>query len=380
MKILRLLRNYFFYCGIGKEEYNAVKKDAYVSNFEVWRVLHFLMAAVFGFLFIGSMRIGLLKSNGLLYLLAFIYSIAAVVSFFFLKKDSIVAQFLIYLSISLLFLFGCVLSLNRPDSPAVTFIAFLLITPMFMIDKPFFMAFELSAAAAVFLLWTHGVKPGDVWRIDLGNVIVFTFIGIVLNVVANSIRIREFVLRREINIQKDTDDLTGLRNKGALTREINRFLQDGTADRGLLFVMDIDRFKSINDTYGHDAGDDVIRQLGGFLGWMFTHDEIVGRFGGDEFIAFIRNADDSDDACRIAGDIVRGVSENVVLAGGSQKVSVSIGIAVYHGDEKNYSEIFRKADMALYAAKADPENRFHVYDDRAAEQESASTTPGKRND
>ena len=172
MKVLQIVRNYFFYCGIEKDEYNAVKKDAYVSNFEVWRVLHFLMAAVFGALFISSLRYDLMKANTWLYLSAFVYSLLVIYLFFVLKKDSIIAQFLIYLSMSLLFLFGCVLSLKRPEIPAVAFIAFLLITPMIMIDKPFFMAIELSAASAVFLLWTHGVKPHDVWVIDLGNVII----------------------------------------------------------------------------------------------------------------------------------------------------------------------------------------------------------------
>ena len=74
MKLLHILRNYFFYCGIEKDEYNALKKDAYVSNYLVWRVLHFLMAAVFGLLFIGSLRFELMKANSLIYLLSFIYS------------------------------------------------------------------------------------------------------------------------------------------------------------------------------------------------------------------------------------------------------------------------------------------------------------------
>jgi len=361
MRILRILRNFFFYCGIEKDEYNAVKKDAYVSNFKVWRILHFLMAAVFGALYIGSLRFGMLKVNGWLYMTAFFYSVLAILLFFQLKKDSLIAQLLIYLSISLLFLFGCIISIKKPDIPAVTFIAFLLITPMFMIDKPFFMAIELGAASTVYLLWAHSEKRYDIWRIDLGNVLVFTVVGIFLNVIANSLRIKEFVLTREIKIQKDMDDLTGLMNKGALTRKINHFLLDDTADKGLLFVMDIDCFKLINDTYGHDVGDDVIRQFGSFLGKMFTGDEIVGRFGGDEFITFIRNEDDPDIARRIAGDIIEGAPEHIVLAGGRQKISLSIGIAIYHGDEKNYSEIFKKADIALYEAKADSENRYHLY-------------------
>ena len=361
MRLLRLLRNYFFYCGIEKEEYNALKKDAYVSNFLVWRVLHFLMAAVFGLLFIGSLRYELMKANNLLYLLSFLYSVIAIVLFYILKKDSIIAQLLIYLSISLLFLFGCILSLLRPDSQAVSFIAFLLVTPMFMIDKPFFMAFELSAASAVFLIWTKSVKPYGVWQIDCANVIAFTVIGIFLNVIANSIRIKEFVLTREINIQKDTDELTQLKNKGALTREINGFLADEASDRGILFMLDIDRFKAINDTYGHDTGDDVIRQMGSYLGGKFTDGEIVGRFGGDEFIIFIPNCNEADTADRIAGDIVKGIPESVVLPDGNQKVNLSVGVAIYNGQEKNYSEIFKKADTALYKAKADPDKRYCIF-------------------
>jgi len=360
-KILHLLRNYFFYCGIEKDEYNALKKDAYVSNFLVWRVLHFLMAGVFGLLFVGSLAVPLLKQNSVLYFAAFLYSAVAIGFFLVLKKDSIIAQFLIYLSISLLFLFGCILSLKRPEIPAVSFIAFLLITPMFMIDKPFFMAFELAAAAAVFLLWSSGVKPYAVWEVDCGNVVVFTVVGIFLNVIANSLRIREFVLTREINIQKDTDELTGLKNKGALTREINRFLEGGPKDKGVLYMLDIDRFKAINDNYGHDTGDRVISQVGSFLGGMFTGGEIVGRFGGDEFIVFDKNGSDPEAACAVAADIVRGAPECVSIADTGKKISLSIGVAVCSGQEKNYSEIFKKADVALYQAKADSQNRYRLY-------------------
>ena len=361
MKYLRIIRNYFFYCGIEKDEYNAIKKDAYISNFEVWRILHFLMAAFFGTLYICSLRFSMLKSNSLLYLLAFVYSVIGIVLLFKLKKDSIIAQLLIYLSISLLFLFGCLISVNKPNIPAVAFIAFLIITPMFMIDKPFFMAIELGAASTVYLLWSHGLKQYDIWRIDLGNVLIFTVVGIFLNVIDNSLRIKEFVLTRKINVQKDTDELTGLKNKGAMTREINQFLSDGSMGKGLLFVMDIDKFKSINDTFGHDIGDDVLRQMGSFLDETFNSDDIIGRFGGDEFIAFIRNNDDPEAARQIADRITEEVPEKVVLENGMQKINISVGIAIYHGEENNYSELFKKADIALYDAKADSENRYRLY-------------------
>ena len=293
----------------------------------------------------------------------FLYAVFATFLFFKLKKDSLIGQLLIYLTMSLLFLFGGFLSQSRPDSNATAFIAFLLVMPMFMIDKPFFMAIELSASSAVFLVWMHGIKPHDVWMLDLYNVVMYTVIGSFLNIIANAIRIREFVLTRKINLQYNTDELTGIRNKGALTREINEFLADHFNDKGILFILDVDRFKFVNDTYGHDVGDQVIIQLGHFLDGRFTQQkEIVGRFGGDEFIVFIKDTDDPDTARQIADDLISGASESVALPNERQKISISIGIAMFHGQEKNYSELFKKADTALYKAKADPENRYYVYE------------------
>ena len=361
MRVLKKLSNYFFYCGIERDEYNAIKKDAYVSNFVIWRILHFLMATAFGVLFSISLFNDLLKQNSFIYLVAFMYSAVAISFFFCLEKDSLLAQFIIYISISLLFIFGCLISQNKPEIPATTFIVFLMITPMFMIDKPFFMAIELCAAAALFLIWMYFEKAHEIWLIDLVNVLTFTIIGIFLNIIANAVRIREFVLTREINIQKDTDDMTGLKNKGALTREINNFLANPATDKGVMFMLDIDHFKAINDTYGHDIGDSVIKPLGSFLETTCVEKEILGRFGGDEFILFIKNTDDVASAGKLAADIIKGASEAVSLPKENEKISISIGIAVYKGVEKYYSEIFKKADIALYKSKADPNNRFYIY-------------------
>ena len=362
MRFLRTARNYFFYSGIEKDEYNAVKKDAYISNYKVWRLLHVLMVVAFAFLYVGSLMNDMLELNKIFYLAALVYSVIASVLFFILKKDSLAAQLLIYLSMSLLFLFACLITQNKPEIPATTFIALLLIAPMFMIDKPFFMTFELAAASTVFLIWMYNVKPYDIWQMDLINVIIFTIVGIILNIIANSIRIKEFTLTRKIAIQKDTDSLTGLMNKGALIREIQAVLDDASTDKGILFVMDVDRFKHINDTYGHDVGDNVIVQLGNLLGRKFVKDEIAGRFGGDEFIVFVENTDDPEFARGIAEAITSGASEKIKYNGQDSEVRVSIGIAIYHGVEKSYSELFKKADTALYRAKADTNNRYCFYE------------------
>lgn len=353
MKILKKIRNYLCYCGIEKEEYDAVKRSAYQSNFEVWRMLHCLMSALFGFLFVYSLFADLFKSNTYFYLGIFIYSLTNTIVFFTLKKSSDLTQGLIYLSIAVLFLFGCLITQNKPNTSATLFFILLLITPMFMIDQPFIMSILLVAVSAGFSVWMYHVKPFDIWEMDFIDAITYTVVGIFIHIIINSIRIREFVLTRKINIQKDTDDLTGLKNKGALTRAINDFLADKEKDKGIMLMLDINDFKHVNDTYGHDVGDSVINQFGAFLASTFKGNDIIGRFGGDEFIVFIKDSDDLEAAAEAARTIINGVSECVKLPDEKKIVGVSIGIAIYRGEEKNYSEVFKKADVALYKTKAD---------------------------
>lgn len=361
MKVLHTLINYLCYCGIEKEEYNSVKKDAYVSNFSIWRILHCFMAVVFAVLFFDSLFDSLLIQNSLIYGLYLVYAVISAVCFFIIKKDSLIAQFWIYLSISLLLLLGCFLTQTNLEHPSTTFVVMLLITPMFMVDKPYFMGIEAAVASAIYLVWMHGLKEPIIWKMDLINVTVFAISGFFIHVISNSLRIKEFVLTRKLNIQKDIDELTGLKNKSALTREINEFLSNKKKDKGILFVLDIDRFKSINDTYGHDVGDSVIKQLGAYLNGCFNNGEIVGRFGGDEFIFFKKDSDDEDTAERIAQEIVSGVTKNITLPDEKQTVSASIGIALYHGEEKYYSELFKNADLALYEVKAKRTGHYKIF-------------------
>ena len=370
MRILRIIRDYLFYCGIKRDEYRKLKKDAYISNFEVWRVLHCLMTAVFAMLVVVSLTIKFVSPNMIFYMFGFAYSVIVSLMFLFvLRKDSLIAQLIIYLSISLLFLFACFITQNKPEVPATTFIVFLLIAPMFMIDKPYFMLIELGTASTIFLVWMRSVKPYNIWMMDAMNIIVFAIVGLFLHIIANSLRIKEFVLSRKLNIQKDIDELTGIKNKAALTREINKYLGDKTNEKGVLFMMDIDHFKMVNDTYGHDVGDSVISQLGSLLSTLFPNGEVVGRFGGDEFIVFIKNSNDKTLAEEAAKKIISSARENIQLPDIDKKVSISIGIAVYNGVENNYSELFKKADVALYRTKANRVVGFNFYEDAAPANE-----------
>jgi diguanylate cyclase (GGDEF)-like protein len=359
MKFFRKLRNYFCYCGIEKEEYNSIKKNAYISNFEVWRVLHFLMAAAFGVAFAISMFDQIMAINKIVYGVAFGYSILVISFFFFIKKDSLVAQLLIYLSISVLLLFGAFVSSNSKNLPAVSFIAFLLITPIFMIDKPYFIAIELVAASLIFNVWMYLVKPIEIWRVDLVNTIAFTIISIFIHIISSSLRIKEFVLIKKINLQKDIDDLTGLKNKSCLTREINAYIERDTEfKQGIFFVLDIDRFKEFNDTYGHDVGDEILKHVANIIKDQVYGRDYVIRWGGEEFVVIL--VDYRIDQAMALAEKLRSKIEN--SNNGICPITISVGVYRYNKNE-TYHQAISKADQALYKAKELGRNQVVNYKD-----------------
>lgn len=161
--------------------------------------------------------------------------------------------------------------------------------------------------------------------------------------------------------QAEHDLLTGLYNRVTTMRRIDGIIaQSGPGDRHTLFVIDIDNFKQINDCMGHLCGDRMIVRTAEEIRRLFRSDDVAGRIGGDEFVVFVRNADSAltvrkAEALRLAFERMRdSVSFGRVVSG-------SIGIALYPLDGRSYEALFRKADIALYAAKHCGKDAFRVY-------------------
>lgn len=161
------------------------------------------------------------------------------------------------------------------------------------------------------------------------------------------------------------DDLTGVFNRRAfLARaeaELSRFNRNGTIFSILL--IDIDHFKSINDRFGHAAGDEVLRRLSAAVEHELRAVDVFGRFGGEEF-CIILNGTNEPDALQAAERIRQRITEKCSLKRAGHTVTASIGIAgVTHGDE-DISTVIQRADKALYAAKNSGRNRSILFDAR----------------
>jgi diguanylate cyclase (GGDEF)-like protein len=170
-------------------------------------------------------------------------------------------------------------------------------------------------------------------------------------------------LRDRLRDQSIRDPLTGLFNRRyleeTLTRELNR-AERTTRPLGLL-VIDIDHFKRLNDTYGHDAGDAALAEVGRLLGKSFRTSDIACRYGGEEFVIVLPEAAKGFAATR-AESLRQAVKELRVSARGApiSALSISIGVAHFPDDGRTPEDLLRAADVALYAAKAQGRDRVVV--------------------
>ncbi|MGB0671848.1 MAG: putative bifunctional diguanylate cyclase/phosphodiesterase, partial [Rhodospirillales bacterium] len=149
------------------------------------------------------------------------------------------------------------------------------------------------------------------------------------------------------------DQVTSLPNRRLFQDRLNQAINQ-TGRRGgrmALFFLDLDRFKQVNDTLGHQAGDILLNRVAKRLLRAVRTTDTVARLGGDEFTVIVENVHEPEDLSRIAQGIIAEVARTVSLPGGEIKVSTSIGIAVYPDDGADSEELIRNADAALYHAK-----------------------------
>lgn len=198
---------------------------------------------------------------------------------------------------------------------------------------------------------------GNTIRDDKGNII--KIIGKTLNVD------REYKEREALKMQSRKDALTGLLNKGVFQEEMAKFFsryQRGlSAEHHAVYIMDIDNFKGINDTYGHMFGDYVLEQYANQLKTVFREQAMVGRIGGDEFAVLKKKIVSRYEAEKYAKQLNASVREMELKNGA--RITTSIGISVFPTDGQEFTGIFRAADIALYHVKNNGKDGYAFYNE-----------------
>jgi diguanylate cyclase (GGDEF)-like protein/PAS domain S-box-containing protein len=159
------------------------------------------------------------------------------------------------------------------------------------------------------------------------------------------------------------DPLTGLPNRRLLDDRLQVELAHASRHRGRVAVMfvDLDRFKRINDSLGHEVGDQLLVEVARRLRACLRDDDTIARMGGDEFVVVMSHLDGPDDAVHAAGRMAEALRRAVVVDGRELVVTSSIGISLYPDDGKDSSTLIRNADVAMYRAKSEGRNGFQLY-------------------
>lgn len=194
------------------------------------------------------------------------------------------------------------------------------------------------------------------------------------NLLKSKRRVRALIQKsEELQIKSELDEMTRLYNKATTLSIITDTLTRYSNERHALLAVDIDNFKAINDVYGHTVGDHTISIVAGVIASQFTGSDIVGRIGGDEFVVFIRNVGSKNEVYDKAKALVNIISakENLSIP---DNVTISVGLVFSDGSETEYSELFAKADEALYASKHSGKSCYSEYGIGVAEHISHKQT------
>jgi len=166
------------------------------------------------------------------------------------------------------------------------------------------------------------------------------------------------------------DALTGLPNRTLLHDRLEQALAQALRDNHRVGVMflDLDRFKSINDTLGHPVGDELLKQVAGRIEAAVRAVDTVSRLGGDEFIVILRELAGADDAVLVAEKIIQALAMPVNAVGHDLRVTPSIGISMFPDDGLEALQLMKNADTAMYHAKARGRNNFQFFAPRMNEE------------
>lgn len=167
---------------------------------------------------------------------------------------------------------------------------------------------------------------------------------------------------RRVEHMATHDALTSLPNRMLFEDRLNHLIRHRTSKQHAVFFLDLNEFKPINDTLGHQVGDQLLQEIAKRLTNVVREGDTVSRFGGDEFMVLIENISSAAEAILPAEKILSAISEPIQLAGQAITLHASIGIGIYPQDGEEANKLIRRADIAMYEAKKIKGGAFRFYE------------------
>jgi len=220
----------------------------------------------------------------------------------------------------------------------------------------------------------QGYWSGEVWNRRKDGSVYPEWLSIVVIRDEKSHEVSEYVAvfsdisqrkqdEEQIRRQANFDALTGLPNRSLFFDRLNQAVISARREGGLLALLfvDLDRFKAVNDTFGHVLGDEMLQEVAERLKMCVRDSDTVARLGGDEFVVLAHDMAEVNDAALVAEKIIDQMSSSFNVGGRAVTVGASIGITIYPEDTDDAEEMMRNADMAMYRAKEGGRDRYQFF-------------------
>ncbi len=235
------------------------------------------------------------------------------------------------------------------------FFLFLAIMTVTFLNKNLFYPLKLLLAS------THKMEKGE--RVHFKDLTTKDEMGYLLS---SFLKMNEKVHERTeaLDYKANHDELTGLKNRASVHDEIEseiRHLKVANT-KAAVFFMDLNKFKQLNDTMGHDAGDMMLKETANRLGSSVRSDDIVFRLGGDEFLILIKNVKHHSEIEKVLSNVFEALKAPVMIQGKAIDILISVGIAILPDDSQNGDEVLKYSDIAMYEAKRDKDCNYKFFE------------------
>jgi len=207
-------------------------------------------------------------------------------------------------------------------------------------------------------------KSGEKRLLSWKNAILKDHRGNITGLISSAEDVTDFrASQKELNYLAHHDVLTGLDNRKSLEIKIDQVLKAAHRNHTLVAVcfIDLDNFKTINDNYGHDVGDELLISVADRLRHTIRENDILARFGGDEFVIVLEDIKHTHEVANIAQKLVEAFSQPLTFSHLSMTMTLSLGVSVYPSDGMDCNALFQSADTAMYEAKRKGKNQFALY-------------------
>lgn len=174
---------------------------------------------------------------------------------------------------------------------------------------------------------------------------------------------RDYNQQQKLRDMAHIDSLTGIPNRSLFMDRLTQSVEVAKRYKHMLIVLflDLDRFKVINDTFGHDTGDLLLKETAHRLGNCTRKADTIARLGGDEFVVIMARVEEVQEAETVASKIITSLSQPFLLGEHVCSISVSIGISVFPSDANSAEDLIKKSDEAMYSAKKQGKNNYCLF-------------------